>query len=233
MSSDTKILIAKDITKIFPDPYKENTNINIFAGATFNMSSSNLNFLVGPSGSGKTTLLRIILGIEKIDAGELFFNDLPIYKLKAKEKIAYLRTIGYMDQFPAKYLALHIPVKKNIAFSLAMHNHLSREERNKRILDFTTDFGIKDLLDKRTIHLSGGEMRRLGLICNTIFYPSILLLDEPTAQLDQENCDMVIKVITNFHDLSDDLILISTHDQSIINQNPKFLIEKYKVILQQ
>lgn len=230
MTADNEsTLKAINVTKIFPHPFKEETNIPIFAGATFDMLSSQLNFLVGASGSGKTTLLRIILGIEAINAGEIYFNDLPIYRLKGKEKISFFKNVGYLDQFPAKFLSLHFSIKKNLDYALALHLDLPKEERIKRIQEVTRNFGLYKLLDERTIHLSGGELRRLSLACNIIFEPTILLCDEPTSQLDDISKQLVMNTIIKLHEENNFMILIATHDHSIIREYPKYEIKNGKV----
>jgi len=229
MKNQKETLSVVDFTKIFPHPSKEETNIPIFAGATFKMTNSHPNFLLGPSGSGKTTLLRILLGLEKLDAGEIFFNDLPLHRLKSKEKLRFLKTVGYLDQFPAKYLFLNLTILQNLEYSLILHQTLTKEERKKKILKIIEEFKLENLADKKSILLSGGELQRLSLACNMIYEPVLLLCDEPTAQLDKKSKNNVMNLIINTINMSSTLVLIATHDRTIIKNFPTFEIKNGRI----
>ncbi len=230
MTKLSKTLKAIELTKIFPHPSKENTNIPIFAGASFEMMSNNINFVIGPSGSGKTTLLRILMSIESINAGEIFLDEIAIHQLKGKEKNQYLKTLGYMDQFPAKFLSMNFSVWQNLDYSLVLHKELPIEERKKIIQEIAEYFEITNLLNRKTILLSGGELRKLALACNLIFEPLVLLCDEPTSHLDNENKEMVMGTVSKLNDLFDTLIVIASHDHSIIGSNPTFKIFERRII---
>ncbi|MHA1354786.1 MAG: ATP-binding cassette domain-containing protein [Candidatus Heimdallarchaeota archaeon] len=229
MTEKSKTLKAFELTKIFPHASKEETNIPLFAGASFEMTSEQLNFIVGVSGSGKTTLFRIISSIEPINAGELFFNDLAIHRLKGKEKVNYLRTLSFMDQFPAKYLFLHLTVEQNLDYALTLYTSLKREERKEKILETANVSGIENLLERKALFLSGGELRRLSLACNIIYNPMLLLCDEPTAQLDDTNKDKVMDLIRKMNEHYETMIIIASHDRSIINNEPTYEISERRI----
>lgn len=228
MKSETK-LRAFDLTKIFAHPSKEKTNIPLFAGASFEMTANKANFLVGSSGSGKTTLIKILMSIEPINAGEVFLNEQTIHTLTSKERNSYLQKIGYMNQFPAKYLSLDFTAQQNLAQAFLLHSKLPREERKKLIYSTAKMFNIEQLLHQRTHFLSGGELRRLSLACSTIFQPMILFCDEPTAQLDEENKKAVMQTILDLQKETNCMIVIATHDQSIIDIGNVFEIKERRI----
>ncbi len=230
MAKSEKKLKAVELTKIFPHPSKEETYIPLFAGANFEMTAKKPNFLVGISGSGKTTLFRIISSLEPINAGEIFLDEIAIHRLKGKEKIEYLRTLGVMDQFPAKYLSMILTAKQNMDYTLTLYTSLLREEREKRIIETATNFDIFNLLEKKTIYLSGGELRRLSLACSLIYEPSLLLCDEPTSQLDKENKERIMKTLNKMNELYNTMIIIATHDIEVIGKNPTFKIDERRII---
>ncbi|MHA1742876.1 MAG: ABC transporter ATP-binding protein [Candidatus Heimdallarchaeota archaeon] len=223
-------LQAIEITKIFPHPVKKETNIAIFAGASFEMSAGNLNFIIGPSGSGKTTLLRMLMGIEPLSAGEVFLNGQAIHTLKGKEKIDYFKSVGYMDQFPARYLSLSLSARRNLTYSLRLYRKTGREEEKKQVEEIATTLNLESLLNQKTLSLSGGELRRLALACSMIHNPSLLLLDEPTAQLDAENKETILTLLKKLNETIRSLIIISTHDMTIIEPATTFKIEGRRVI---
>ncbi len=211
-------LSINELTKIFPHPSKPNTNIPIFANVSLNMDAKRLNFLIGPSGSGKTTLFRILLKIEVINAGEIHFDNQVIHYLSHKLRTKYLQSVGFMDQFPARYLSMRLTVKENLDYVLLLRSTLNSNERQERIQSIVKELNITNLLEQKVQTLSGGELRRLGLACTIISKPTLLLLDEPTAQLDAENKKLVMNTINQLYSIYKPLIIITTHDQSIIEE---------------
>ncbi|MCF2143296.1 MAG: ATP-binding cassette domain-containing protein [Candidatus Heimdallarchaeota archaeon] len=228
-----RTLRAIELTKIFPHPYKKDVHIPLFAAASFQIDAKKVNFLVGISGSGKTTLLRIISGLEGINAGELYLDEMAIHNLGGKEKLRYLRSLGFLDQFPAKYLSMNLSVFQNLEQTLILYCKLQREVRKKKINELISNLNINNLRDKKLRHLSGGELRRVGFACSIVFTPSILLCDEPTAQLDTENKQIVLETIQKAHELYEMLIIVTTHNHSIIGKNPLFEIDERRVIRRQ
>ena len=220
---------AIELTKVFQHPSKEGTNISLFAACSFTFKAHTANFLIGKSGSGKTTLLKMIMGIEPITAGELFFNDLTIHTMTFKEKCNYLRKIGYVTQFPALYIEPMITVKENIDYSFLLHKKSPREEREKKIEEIATAFDIKPLLNQKTHTLSSGELRRVNLACSLIFDPVILLCDEPTGHLDKESKNSVLNYLIKASDISDAVVLIATHDLNLLGEFPAFEIKQRRV----
>ncbi|MCF2144784.1 MAG: ATP-binding cassette domain-containing protein [Candidatus Heimdallarchaeota archaeon] len=218
-----------ELTKIFPHPSKKQTNIPLFAGTSFEMGNKRLNFIIGPSGSGKTTLIKILMGIEPINAGEVIFEEHALQTLSNKERRDYLAKIGYMDQFPAKYLFLDLTVLQNLSYALALRRKMPRETRQKLIKATAEQFNLEPLLRKKTLFLSGGELRRLALLCSMIFAPKILLCDEPTAQLDKENKTAVMKTIKELREMNESLIVIATHDYEIITEGVVFEINDRRI----
>ncbi|HUU78605.1 MAG TPA: ATP-binding cassette domain-containing protein [candidate division Zixibacteria bacterium] len=225
-----KILKVHELTKIFPHPSLKNTNIPIFGSASFQLTSSKPNFIIGVSGSGKTTLFRILASLESIDAGEIFLDDLAIHLLQGQSKRDYLKSIGFLDQFPAKFLALNLTVRENLDYILLIKTDLVREERKKRIDEITKKFDIYQLHETKTLYLSGGELRRLSLAYNMVFEPILLLCDEPTSQLDLENKTRILKNIQALNESFDSLIFIATHDRNILNKNPTYEIKERRIV---
>src|SRR5712692_9826045 len=111
--------------------------------------------LVGPSGCGKTTTLRMIAGLEKVTAGQIYFNDDPVTHLPANH-----RDIAMVFQSYALYP--HMSVFDNIGFALKMM-HVPRDEIRRRVESAATMLGITDLLQRRPRQLSGGQRQRVAL----------------------------------------------------------------------
>lgn len=228
-NTDGTILTVHELTKIFPHPSKKRTNVPIFGSASFVFNATQPNFIVGVSGSGKTTLFRMLASLEPIDAGEIFLNECTVHLLKGKEKRAYLRSLGFLDQFPAKLLHLTLTARENLDDTLLIRTTLAREERKKRILEVAEAFHLATCLEKKAIYLSGGELRRLSLACSIIFHPTMLLCDEPTSQLDEENKKKIMKSIHTLNESFDTLVVVATHDRGILPKKAVYEIKERKI----
>ena len=135
--------------------------------------------IFGPSGSGKTTLLRCIAGLEKPEHGELVIaND--IWQAPDQFLPAHLRPIGYVFQEPS--LFPHLTVWGNLHYAI---KRAPAPLARHQIDHLLTLLGIADLLDRRPQGLSGGEQQRVAIARALLVNPSLLLMDEPLASLDQ------------------------------------------------
>jgi ABC-type lipoprotein export system ATPase subunit len=232
MTETVNNLKVDSLTKIFPHPSKEAVNISLFANTSFQMSSETVNFLVGPSGSGKSTLLRILMGIESFDAGEVFINQSQLNNLQGLAKRQFLGTVGFMDQFPAKYLFMNESISFNLHYTLKLYKKgHTKEERQRRIVEIAELFTFADKLDRRLAVLSGGELRRVSLACAIITEPILLLCDEPSAHLDQAIKHNLMEAINKAKNVHDTLIIIATHDRSLLSHGLVYEIEDRRIHL--
>lgn len=146
----------------------ENVCLDIFEGEFFT--------ILGPSGCGKTTLLRIIAGLEKVDSGRIFFNDVDVTNLPP-----YLRHTGMVFQNYA--LWPHMTVFDNIAFGLKIRK-IDIDEINRRVKEVLELVKLSGLENRYPHQLSGGQQQRVALARALVIEPRVLLLDEPLSNLD-------------------------------------------------
>lgn len=132
--------------------------------------------VLGPNGSGKSTLFRLLLLIEQADAGQIFFNGRAV---RRGDKAARRRMAGVFQR-PVLFSGT---VRDNIAFALSV-NGVSAAERAERVASAAAAFGLEPLLAASVRTLSGGEAQRVALARAIAPRPDVLLLDEPTANLD-------------------------------------------------
>jgi tungstate transport system ATP-binding protein len=133
--------------------------------------------LIGPSGAGKSTLLRLLCFLEHPSAGSITYASCPI---TAMPSLAIRREITLVFQRP---LLLDTTVWRNVAYGLKL-----RGRRDDALIAATLDqLGLGDLAQARALKLSGGEMQRVALARALVLQPRVLLLDEPTANLDPRN----------------------------------------------
>jgi multiple sugar transport system ATP-binding protein len=132
--------------------------------------------LLGPSGCGKTTTLRLIAGLERPDAGEIYIGDRLVNDLPPKD-----RDVAMVFQNYALYP--HMKVYDNIAFPLKIRG-LPREEIERRVREVAALLHIQELLDRYPRQLSGGQQQRVALARALVRQPQVFLLDEPLSNLD-------------------------------------------------
>jgi sulfate/thiosulfate transport system ATP-binding protein len=165
--------------------------------------------LLGPSGSGKTTLLRAIAGLEEVDAGDVFFDDINSNQLTLRE-----RRIGFVFQQYA--LFKHMTVMENIAFGLRARPRASRPtkaEIRARVLELLSLVQLDGLEARFPAQLSGGQRQRVALARALAIEPRVLLLDEPFGALDAKVRKDLRRWLRELHDRTGHTTLFVTHDQ--------------------
>ena len=142
--------------------------------------------LIGPSGAGKSTLLRLLLFLEKPSAGTIEFEGVP---MADSPPLPLRRRLGAMFQ---RTILLDMSVRDNVAFGLRLRGERGRTPLVEELLD---RLGLKPLADERARTLSGGEAQRVALARALATDASVLLLDEPTANLDPYNVLLIEAMI--------------------------------------
>jgi len=136
--------------------------------------------IIGPAGAGKSTILKMIAGIEPVTSGKIYFDDYEVNALSARERNVAMA-------FETYNLYSHMSVYENISFPLRAperHEKLSRDEERRRVEEVADFLGIRRLLDRKPVQLSGGEKQRVSLARAMVRQCECFLLDEPIAHLD-------------------------------------------------
>ncbi len=197
-----EILSLKNVYKSFDKPVLKNINLNLKRGEIL--------ALLGLSGSGKTTLLRIINLIEPIDSGEIYFNGVEVSSLEEKEKVKYRREMCLVFQKPA---FLSTTVYENIAYGLKIRKVEKREIR-KRVKEALEIVGLEGYEKRSAKSLSAGEAQRVAIARAIVLEPKLLLLDEPTSNLDPRNTEVIEDLIRRINREKGVAMIIATHDQA-------------------
>lgn len=182
---------------------KEYRSINALNDVTFNAEGGKIIAIIGVNGAGKSTLLRISAGLEKPNKGRILFNDHAIGD-KDLRKIATL-----VFQRTAMF---SMTVYDNLAFGLKIRKQ-SNLEIKTRITEALHDVGLRDFVRRRAKKTSGGEMQRIALARAFLLQPRILLLDEPTANLDPHSATIIENAIVKRKD-DQTIIVLATHNLS-------------------
>lgn len=163
--------------------------------------------LIGPSGSGKSTLIRLIDLLDLPTSGKIFFDGRDTTGSE-KDRLAIRRRMSMVFQKPA---VLNTSVAENVAFGLKFRGVPAKEAEEK--VKFALNLvGLSDLYERKAVTLSGGEMQRVALARAMVTEPEVLLLDEPTANLDPVSSEMIEDLIVRINKRFGTTIVLSTHD---------------------
>lgn len=185
---------------------KEFEDIVAVRDVTITFPTATVTGLLGPSGCGKTTMMRMIAGLERQTAGEVYFDDERVTDLPPRE-----RKIGMVFQYPVVYRG--ISVYRNIELPL-VEEKLSSEERKKRIEEVVEILGLQDSINRDTAQLDMGTRQKVAVARAVARQPRIILLDEPITNVDVEarvQLKRALKELTKQHSQT---IIYVTHDQT-------------------
>lgn len=201
------ILRTENVTRQY---FRQGKGTNVFTAlqeTSLSVSGGKLIEVMGRSGSGKSTLLNVCAGLLEPTAGKVFLDDTDLYALEDKER-SRLRNqaIGVIPQGQTGLRSL--TVLENVLLPCEMYGITGQEEYAIELLERV---GIADLAGTYPSELSGGEMRRLSIARALIRKPGVLLADEPTGDLDDENTHVVLGMLRRFADEGTAVLLV-THE---------------------
>ncbi len=170
--------------------------------------------LAGPSGSGKTTLLNIIGGLDSVDSGRVVLDGNILDQMN-QSQLADLRLhkIGFV--FQAYNLIPVLSALENVEYVMLLQgvDATKRRERAKAILD---DVGLEGKYDRRPAELSGGQQQRVAVARAIVSNPSIVLADEPTANLDSKNSKALMDMMRSLNVTENISIVFASHDKDVL-----------------
>lgn len=208
-----KLIELTDVSKIYDEtivPVKAVDNVSL------QIDKGEFTAIVGPSGSGKTTLLNLIGGLDKPTSGKIFVDGTDISTYKEDELINFrLYHIGFV--FQAYNLIPVFTAKENVEFIMLLQN-ISRDEREKRAIDFLDAVGLKDRINNFPTELSGGQQQRVAVARALASTPSFVLADEPTANLDSVSAESLLDLMEELNVKHNMTFIFSTHDEKVIRR---------------
>ncbi len=193
---------ARDITKVYGSR-------PVLDGINFAAERKKITYIFGTSGGGKSTLLKILIGALKPDAGEVFFGDTDITKLRSKDLDPFRKRMGMLFQHGA--LLNSLTVGENIALPIREHTVLDDNIIKIMIKMKLELVGLRDFEDLQPGQLSGGMQKRVALARAIALDPEVVFFDEPTSGLDPIVAAVITKLIADLNRVLGITCIVVTH----------------------
>jgi len=184
-------------------------------GVNLSVESGEFTALVGPSGSGKTTLLQLIGCLDQPNSGQVYINGKDVSKLSRSQRADVRReSIGFVFQFFA--LIPTLTAYENVEMPLLM-NGVNNNERQSRVRQLLDAVDLGKWSGHRPDQLSGGQQQRVAIARALATRPSLILADEPTANLDTPNGKQVMDIMARLNRETGVTFVFATHDTRVID----------------
>ena len=205
-------VVCRNLTKV----YRQDA-VAVQALTEINLEIPRLDFvcLSGPSGSGKSTLLNLIGGLDRPTSGEIYVDGNRVDKME-KGALAdlRLRRIGFV--FQAYNLIPVLTARENIEFVMQLQG-VPAAERDAKAREILKEVGLDGLEDRRPGELSGGQQQRVAVARAIVSEPSLVLADEPTANLDSKTAENLMQLLQHMNREHGVTFIFSTHDRLVMD----------------
>jgi len=212
------LLDARGITKTYR---LGQVDVPALRGASLAVERGEYVAIMGPSGSGKSTLMHILGCLDSATAGTYVLDGTDVSTLRRRE-LARVRNekVGFV--FQTFNLMPRLTVEENVALPLQYRGGSSRRERLRRARSVLERLGLTHRLGHRPDQLSGGERQRVAVARALVGEPAILLVDEPTGNLDSTSGAEVLATFRDVHRLGNTIVLV-THDQHVAEEADRLI----------
>ena len=211
-NSRPDLVSLTDVRKDYP---LGRTVVSALRGVTLTLKRGEFVALAGPSGSGKTTLLNLVGCVDVATAGQVRVDghDTATLSEKALTRLR-LESLGFI--FQSFNLIAVLDVFQNIEFPLLLQGRLSKSERGERVRAIVEKVGLTGQMKQRPAELSGGQRQRVAIARALVTRPTLVLADEPTANLDSATGERIIDLMRDLNKADGTTFLFSTHDPKIM-----------------
>jgi len=218
-SSENKTIIeTKELSKIY---FENGIPVEALTGVNLRIRSGEFTAVVGPSGSGKTTLLNIISGLDSPTSGEVWLNGELLSAMTGKQLSDFRRDhIGFI--FQAYNLIPVLSVEENIEYIMLLQG-IPKPERHRRVIEILKQVGLTGYENRRPPKLSGGQQQRVAVARAMVSKPSLILADEPTANLDSKTGAGLLDMMRELNEQTGMTFIFSTHDDLVIRKARRLL----------
>ena len=216
-----EILRTEKLEKIYQD---NGVPVHAIKGIDLKIEKGEFLVIAGPSGSGKTTLLNLLGALDKPTEGKIFFENEDLTE-KDKNQLSSFRLhkLGFI--FQAYNLIPVLSALENIEFSMMLLG-IPENERENKAITLMDELGIKDLAHKRPNEMSGGQQQRVAVARAIVNNPSVVLADEPTANLDSVTAGHLLDLMGKMNKDKNITFIFSSHDKQVMDRAKRLLILK-------
>jgi lipoprotein-releasing system ATP-binding protein len=205
-------------------------SLQILKGVNLEVQQGEIVSIVGASGAGKSSLLNILGTLDKPDAGQLFYDDIELSSLSAKQLSQFRnRKVGFVFQF--HHLLAEFNAIENVCIP-AFIAGTSKPEAEKRAELLLRRLGLGERMHHKPSELSGGEQQRVSVARALINRPALLLADEPSGNLDSANARELHELFVELRNEFNHTFIIVTHNEDLANLSDRKILMKDGLIAQ-
>jgi len=217
----TEIIKVKNVRKTYMG---NGIEVKAVRGIDLTIKSGEFTAIVGPSGSGKTTFLNTISGLDSPTEGEIQLNGKDLRKMNGKELSDMRRdNIGFI--FQSYNLIPVLTVEENIEYIMMLQG-IKASERKKRVNQILKEVELSGFEDRFPPQLSGGQQQRVAVARAMVSNPTLILADEPTANLDSKTSNSLLDMMKRLNKETNMTFLFSTHDPLIMEKADRVITLK-------
>jgi len=220
-----EVIRLEEVHKTYSD---NGVPVHALRGVDVRIEQGEFVVIAGPSGSGKTTLLNVMGVLDTPSSGRVYLEGEDVSQKKSKE-IADIRLEKLGFVFQAFNLVPVLTAMENIEFSMMLLG-IDVESRRERALSIMRELDIEMLADKRPNEMSGGQQQRVAVARAIVNNPSIVLADEPTANLDSETGANLLDIMERMNEQHNLTFIFSSHDHAVIDRARRLILLKDGVI---
>lgn len=203
------------VSNVFRTYHTGETEVKALRGVSLDIEQGEFLSIAGPSGSGKTTLLNLIGCLDNADEGDIVIKGEKVSG-QNKDQLALFRRKELGFVFQSFNLIPVLTAYENVAFALNLLN-LDEKEIHSRTMNILKEVGLEGMEDRRPTKLSGGQQQRVAIARALIKEPSLVLADEPTANLDSHTGEAILKLMKDMNKKHNTTFIFSTHDQMVMD----------------
>ena len=216
-----QVIVTEDLTKTYS---ANDVPVYALRGINLTITAGEFTAIVGPSGSGKTTFLNIISGLDQPTEGKVWLSEELLSNMSGRQLSDFRRdNIGFV--FQAYNLIPVLTVGENIEYIMLLQG-IPKLERHQRVVDILEVVGLAGYIDRKPPQLSGGQQQRVAIARAMVSQPTIILADEPTANLDSKTGSELLDMMYQLNKRTDMTFVFSTHDQTVIERAQRLITLK-------
>ena len=216
-----QVIVTEDLTKTYS---ANDVPVYALRGINLTITAGEFTAIVGPSGSGKTTFLNIISGLDQPTEGKVWLSKELISNMNGRQLSDFRRdNIGFI--FQAYNLIPVLTVGDNIEYIMLLLG-IPKIERHQRVVDILEVVGLAGYIDRKPPQLSGGQQQRVAIARAMVSQPTIILADEPTANLDSKTGSELLEMMYQLNKKTGMTFVFSTHDQAVMDRAQRLITLK-------